>query len=381
MEPGARRAGQPRPPAGSPQFPSRRRRTGRDLPAERPRQAPAGRWTGSTIGDLVVLAASWTLLLPFALVAASYPTYIVWRRQRSAIRWAVVGVAAATVGAVSLFLLPLVASTALQDLVRDGTVPKVWLPLLVVLLVVPPVLLSVLQHRRPDLTLAPHLLLAVAAAGQMAVLGAYMLAKTGEITYYFYKIGLATLLVVAVVSIHAVTIAFDKQAQQAREHHTRRRFTALAVCLVALLGLGSALQEFAAPSVVWAAILPSSLADRAASGDAGDVDIVLALARSLRPRDAERATFLATLPSDMHAGHASVWFHALSLSTSGRAMSRNDAMYELAEHRHDTAQAVSIAKKALGEADATIVTTDPGVYHAVIAAAPTDAARVVLVKR
>ena len=30
----------------------------------------------------------------------------------------------------------------------------------------------------------------VAGAGQMAVLGAYMLAKTGEITYYFYKIGL-----------------------------------------------------------------------------------------------------------------------------------------------------------------------------------------------
>ena len=46
----------------------------------------------------------------------------------------------------------------------------------------------------------------------------------------------------------------------------------------------------------------------------------------------------------MHAGHASVWFHALSLSTSGRAMSTNDAMYDLAEHRDDTARAVAIAR-------------------------------------
>ena len=90
--------------------------------------------TWVAIGGLVVLAASWTLLLPFALVTAAYPTYVVWRRQRSAIRWAVAGVVAVTVGAVSLFLLPLVASPALQDLVRDGTVPKVWLPSLVVLL-------------------------------------------------------------------------------------------------------------------------------------------------------------------------------------------------------------------------------------------------------
>ena len=97
--------------------------------------------------------------------------------------------------------------------------------------------------------------------------------------------------------------------------------------------------------MVWAAILPTSLAGRPRSGDAGDVDTVLALARSMRPADAERTTFLATLPSDMHAGHASVWFHALSLSTSGRAMATNDAMYDLAEHRDDTAQAVAIAQE------------------------------------
>ena len=40
--------------------------------------------TWVAIGGLVVLAASWTLLLPFALVTAAYPTYVVWRRQRSA---------------------------------------------------------------------------------------------------------------------------------------------------------------------------------------------------------------------------------------------------------------------------------------------------------
>jgi hypothetical protein len=61
-------------------------------------------------------------------------------------------------------------------------------------------------------------------------------------------------------------------------------------------------------------------------------------------------------------------------------MATNDAMYELAEHRDDTAQAVSIAKKTLGEAAAKVVTTDPAVYEAVIAAAPADAARVVLVE-
>jgi hypothetical protein len=331
------------------------------------------------IGGLVVLAASWTLLLPFALVTAAYPTYVVWRRQRSHVRWAVVGVAAVTVGAVSVFLLPLVASPALQDLVRDGTVPKVWLPLLIVLLVAPPVLLITLQHRRRDLTLTPHLLVTVAGAGQMAVLGAYMLAKTGEITYYFYKIGLGTLLVLAVVSVHAATVAYDRRPGEVPDHGTRRRFTAVAVCLASLLGLGSALQEFAAPSVVWAAILPTSLADRASSGEAGDVQRVLALARSMDPADAERTTFIATLPSDMRAGHASIWFHALSMSTSARAMTTNDAMYDLAEHRDDTAKAVAIARYALQTPRARVMTSDPRVYRAILdSGAPADPTNVVL---
>lgn len=332
------------------------------------------------IGGLVVLAASWTLLLPFALVTAAYPTYVVWRRQRSGIRWAVVAVAAFTVGAVSLFLLPLVASPALQDLVRDGTVPKVWLPLLVALVVAPPVLLVALQHRRRDLTLTPHLLVTIAGAGQMAVLGAYMLAKTGEITYYFYKIGLGTLLVVAVVAVHAVAVAFDRPDEgEAQRYGTRRRFVALAVCLAALLGLGSTLQEFAAPSVVWAAIMPTSLAERASSDEAGDVERVLALARSMDPADAERTTFLATLPSDMRAGHASIWFHALSMSTSARAMTTNDAMYELAEDREDTARAVAVARYALQTPGARVVTSDPRVYRAVLdSGAPAGPANVVL---
>lgn len=322
--------------------------------------------TWVAMSGLVVLAASWTLLLPYALVSIAYPVHQVWRRQRSVVRWAVAGTVAAVGCAVALFLLPLVASPALQDLVRDGTVPKVWLPLLVALLVVPPVLLALLRHRRRDLVLTPHLLLTVAGAGQMAVLAAYMLAKTGEITYYFYKIGLATLLVFAVVSVHAVTIAFDRPEQAGHEHASRRRFTALAVCLAALLGLGSALQEFAAPSVVWAAILPSSLAGRASSGDAGDVDTVLALARSQSPAQALSTTVLATRPEDMQTGHASVWFHALSMSTSARAMSTNDAMYDLDEHRDDTARAVAIARSALEQPGARVVTTDPRVYRAVL---------------
>jgi hypothetical protein len=334
------------------------------------------------IGGLVVLAASWTLLLPFAGAAVAYPAYVVWRGQRAGVRWAAAALLAAVAIAVAGFLLPLVASSALQDLVSDGTVAKVRLPFLILLLVAPAALLTALQFRQRDLTLAPHLIIAFAGLGQMALLGAYMLAKSGEITYYFYKLGLATMLVLAVVSVHAVVVAYDRPGEASQAHGTRGFLTAIAVCLAALLGLGSALQQFAAPSAVWAAFLPSSFSGRAASGDAGDTETVLALARALGPAEALQTTFLATRPDDMRAGHASIWFHALSMSTSGGAMSTNVAMFDLADHRDDTARAVAIARSALKSPGARVVMTDSRAYQAVVnSGASADATRVVLFTR
>ena len=204
----------------------------------------------ATIAGLVVLAASWTLLLPFALVAAGYPTFMVWRRQRWAVRWAVVALTLAIGAAVSLFLVPLAASAAIQDLVRDGTIPRVRLPVMVPLLVAPIVLVLFLLRRRPrSLNLIPHLLLLLAGAGQLAVLAAYMFSVTGQLTYYFYKLGLGL-----THRLHCrdgprshAGVRQTSPPEDARTA-TRRRWAALAICLLALVGLGSALREFAAPS-------------------------------------------------------------------------------------------------------------------------------------
>ncbi len=330
---------------------------------------------------LVILSASWVLLLPLAAAAAAPVLLLLWERLTPAVRWIAAGAAAATgVAAFALFVLPWLNSAGLEALTRDGTVPKVALPVIVLLLLGCPVLVAGINRRAGDRRLLrPHVVVLATSAVPPAGLAWFQVASTGQLSYYFWKLALGSLVVSVVVTVHAVVTALTHD-RSTTPTGPRARFAALAVTLLAAIGLGGALQEFTAPSVVWAGILPSSIAERADSGAAGDVDLVLDLAASTPQEQAARSRLLATRPRDMNTGHALVWFHALSHSSTHRAMDENTLAFQLADNPDDVALGVRIAQLTLAEPDRLVLVTDARLHDAIMAAVPADEAkRVVLV--
>lgn len=330
---------------------------------------------------LVIVSASWMLLLPLAGAAILPPMLVLWRRQGTAVRWAALVLAAAgTAVAVGRFVFPWLFGAGLQAVVRDGTVPRVGLPTMTALLLGSVALLLVLRRRHPSSGLGPHLLLAGVSAAQMVVLGAYMLLTTGELTYYFWKLGLGSLLASLVVATHAVIGVRVTAAQASGRSAGVRPLVAALVTVTAAAGLGVSLQQFAAPSALWGAFLPSSMTTRVTSGQAGDVATVLRLAETSAPRDAARTRLLTTRPDDMNAAHASEWFHALSHSATQAAVSVDDPVYVLARDRGNVALATDIAVSTLRFPGRRVVVTDAGLYRSVLASvAAEQASRVTLV--
>ena len=337
--------------------------------------------TLAAVAGLVLVAASWMLLLPLAATAVLAPFAGLWRRPSTSVRWAVVAVGAALAVAAFLFVRPWLGAIGLQAVLTDGTIPRLHLWALVAVLVGVVALVEVLRRRAPhELDLLPHVVVAAVSALQLVVLGGYMLAEVGELRYYFWKLALGSLLVSLLVGALALVTALDARAPRPIGGR-RARLTSLLVCLVAAVGVGPFLQDVAAPSAGWAAIVPISLAQRPDADDAGDVDLVLRLADGTPPAEAARTRLLATRPDDMNTGHALVWFHALSHSATHRAMDENTLVYELADEPDDTALAVRIAQETLVAPDRRVAVTDPDVFAAVLAAVdPQDARRVVLVR-
>jgi hypothetical protein len=333
------------------------------------------------LGGLVLVTASWLLLLPMAAAALLPPVIAVWRRQHALVRWgALAGVGIAGAAAFVLFVLYPLTHGGAQALLRDGTIPEVRLVVMLGLLFVSVSLVAVLGRRSRTTPLWGHLVLVVTAALETVALGGYMLAASGELTYYFWKLGLGTLFVAIAVVTHAAVLVRTHAFEQEHEHEQRLRPVVLGVALLAAAaGLGVTLRTFAAPSVLWAGVVPVSLESRS-STDAGDVALVLRLAESTDPPEAARTRLLATRPEDMNAAHASEWFHALSHSATRRAVSVVDGVYELALDPEDVDLGVELALSTLDTPDGVVLVTDPELYRAIAASAPSeDAGRVTLV--
>ncbi len=336
--------------------------------------------TLAAVAGSLLVAASWMLLLPLAATAVLAPFAGLWRRPSASVRRAVLAVGGAIAVAAFLFVRPWLGAIGLQAVLTDGTIPRLHLWALVVLLVGVVVLVVVLRRRVTGPELLPHLVVVVVSVLQLVVLGGYMLAEVGELRYYFWKLALGSLLVSLLVGALALVTTLGPRSPQPGGGR-RARLTSLVACLLAAVGVGPFLQDVGAPSAGWAAVVPISLAQRPGSGEAGDVDLVLRLAAATSPSVAARTRLVATRADDMNTGHALVWFHALSHSATHRAMDENTLVYELADEPDDTSLAVRIAQETLVAPDRRVAVTDPDVYAAVLAAVTAqDARRVVLVR-
>lgn len=332
------------------------------------------------LGGLVLVTAAWMLLLPLAAAAVLPPLIAVWRRQTAVVKWCTFGgFGLLCIATVPLFVLGPLTHGAFAALLHDGTVPRVGLPTMLIVLIGSLALVVGLSVRDESHSLVGHIVIALASTLVLVVLGCYMLSSAGQLTYYFWKLALGSLIVSAVVAAHATVLVLADR-QPTREPLQLRLLHSVAVVLVAAMGLGSTLQQFAAPSASWSVLAPVSLGARKTSGEAGDVDLILKLAASMTPHDAVRTRLLATRPDDMNAAHASEWFHALSHSATRRAVRLDDGVYELALDPRNIPLGVELAMSTLSKVDGRVLVTDAGLYQAILdAASPTQQSRVSLV--
>lgn len=331
------------------------------------------------LGALVLVAGSWLFLLPTAGAALVVPLLQVWRRQNLVTRWAsLAGAAGAFLVAFVVFVSGRVNRGGFDAVLRDGTIPRLSLPVIALVLAGCLGGLVLLARRRRDLGLSAYVLVTLAALLQTSAVGGYQMVEAGRLTYYFWKLALGSVLVVLVITLQAVVVAGGTRRTPPRG---LRPLVAGALGLVGAAGLGVTLQNFTLPSAAWAVALPTSLADRPTAPETGDVGLVLRLAASMSPADAARTRLLATRPDDMNAAHASEWFHVLSYSATRRAMNVDDGVYDLAEDRGDVALAVRLAQSTLGTPDGEVLVTDPRLETAIRAAVTSDQAeRVRLVR-
>lgn len=331
------------------------------------------------LAGLILVTASWFLLLPMAAGALLPPLIAIWLVKKGAVRWFTLGALGLTaVASVPLFLIKPLSHGAFAALLNDGEIARVGLPTMG-LVMAGTLLLMVALARQPSAPrLTRHIAIIVAAGCPAAALATYMFVTVGELRYYFWKLALGSLLVSAIVAAHgAVASLADKRRTPVPRH---RSAVAAGVTLLAALGLGSALQESTAPSAVWAALMPGSLEAREVSGAVGDATLPLRLAADLTPREAARTTLIATRARDMNPVHAAEWFHALSHSSTRRVANVTAGIYRLAADRDDYSVAVGIAKNALVDDDARVLVTDPEAYRTILAAiTPSQRSRVSLV--
>lgn len=330
---------------------------------------------------LLAVSASWAPLLPLSAAALTGPLLPIWRRLSTAQRSLFSGgLALATAGALAALVTKASLRDAFSAILRDGAVPRVGLPTMAAVFAGSIILIVALGVRHHQVALGRHLALAVSATLTVLILGSYMLWASGELTYYFWKLGLGSLMVNIVVTTHAVLVvrAADKRVPRLKRGPI---LSAVAVSLCAAAGLGCVLQEDPGPSMLWSLMAPQLLGQRTASSEAGDVDLPLRLAASVSPADAARTRLLATRAQDMNPAHASAWFHAASYSATRRAMSSDDGVYDLALDRGDLALGVTLAQKTLALPGGRVVVTSTALYDAILGAvSQTDQARVLLLK-
>ncbi|GAA2018588.1 hypothetical protein GCM10009740_03080 [Terrabacter terrae] len=319
------------------------------------------------LAGLVLVTASWFLLLPMA-AAALLPTLIeIWRRQKGLVRWLTLGILGVTAGAiVPLFVIGPLSHGAFAALLNDGAIARIGLPTTGAVMGASLLLMTALARRRDAPRLTRHILVIVAAILPTAALACFMLTQVGELRYYFWKLALGSLIVAALVATHGVVV-FVRSTSHSRGSRPQA-IGAVVIGLVAALGLGSALQDSAAPSAAWTAMTPHSLEAREANGAAGDATLPLHLAAVMTPRDAAHTSLIATRPSDMNPVHAAEWFHALSHSSTRRSADLTHAVYQLVDERGNLRLGVELARRALVQGDARVLVTDPELYRRILSA-------------
>ena len=323
--------------------------------------------TAAAVLGLIIVSASWLLVLPMAFVATLPRLRASWRGMGGTKLLALLAAAAAAVVASALLVSQSLGPAPITHVVLDGPVAAVGLEA-TVLVVVMTAAVTLWELRGSTCEASASrfapLILVLAAGLQLAGLGAFQFFAAGALTYYFWKVALAVLLICVLVGTRAVVLAAMRPVgTQQRGRGPSRWMSAVLASVLAALGLGIGLRDYPSPSLWWAASMPFHLGDRADSQVGGDVDVILAMPGRTFPSDAARTTVIPTRPSDLSPAYGNQWFHALTRSRTVRAGELDDDLYELGVNMTDQ-RAIEIARAALSRPDGRVIVTDTGLLEA-----------------
>lgn len=340
----------------------------------------------AAILGLVVVAASWMLVLPLACVAAGPHVWSAWRAARGLRKVGLACGVAATAVVSSLMIWQSVKESPTEHVVMDGPVAAVGVAATVVVLL-GALVVVVGGHVAGagawrSATDRVGLMIVLTALAEVVCLGAFQVYATGELSYYFWKVSMAALVVGLLLSaVAAAELVAARQAVLGPPRTIVGVLGAAIVAVVASAGLGVGLQHYPASSLSWAAATREQLQQRALSTSGSGAGVVLRLSGEVTsPSMAARTTLVATAESDLSPAYANQWFHALTRSRTVRAGEIDDDLYVLGLDRSNTAAAAELIERLLSDPDQRVVVTDPALSQRLLRElTPTQMGRVTLV--
>jgi hypothetical protein len=331
----------------------------------------------AAVAGLVVIAGSWMLVLPIALIACWPATQRALQLRNASGRIMVAVLSAASLALTALLLLgswrqlptsgpaegegAAPSRSAAAAVAMDGDIISI-VPAVAIALLAGAFGLTLWWRTRAATPRHPSTVLAMTAVAlvQTIMLGAYLIATTGELTYYFWKVSIAMLLAVGVTLIGAWPTRHPApEGDSESSAPLRRVLVIVTVALVATAGLGVALREAAAPSLWWAFGIHQLLDQRAEAPERAEE--LLAQTSGLDPTRANHTTLLATRDEDLNAAYAQLWFHTLARARFGSSDQFTGDLFALGQSDHPSQQqlAVDIAEAALDMPGGEVLVTDP----------------------
>ncbi|WP_157598385.1 hypothetical protein [Phycicoccus sp. Root101] len=312
-------------------------------------------------GATILLVSQWPLLLPLAFVGSAR---LLWRIARRSIRWpliqlAVVLVTTALVVRTGLALVGPTAASVPGQLVATGEVVNLSIiailgaPLMVVLFC-----WWSASSNRHDPYCRELVAAGVTALASAFALGSYQVATSGVLSYYFWKLGLGSALVVLVVALPSVCASLQGLVTPGGTlNRPRLLLTATLLLVVNALGLGF---WAGTPSLTLAGQTYKALTQAADGSPATTPLLRAALATS--PADAQN-TSVVWFDATRQPALSSQWFHTLTSSRSGSA-DVDDG--QLGTVRGDDSPGLArVAVAALEAPNRLVVTNDPTVCPAI----------------
>lgn len=332
------------------------------------------------ICGLLVVAASWMLLFPLALAAACPALISAVRgvRRRALLRLVVLG-SPAVASIVILCWISVSGGNATALDAGGALIRPTLLSAFAVPVVVGCVSWRVARRRsgsnhRAGSLAGVRTVAGMSAVGlaELAALAGYQWGTKGVLDYYWWKLALATQLILLLSAAPILFGALASYTMAGAAPTRRRRATSWSLASLCILGLGTLGESPPIPSIAWSTGTHAAL--QAEATRQAPIARALLIMSTMPSGGTVQATVIAYRPGDPTGANIDEWLHTLT-----RTRTLHQAAQEgvLAAH---PGQPVAVARQLLEVPGSQIFVTDPEIAARIESAVPGAAGRVTVVR-